>query len=154
MIALSVRQPWAYAITAGLKPIENRTWPTRHRGLLAIHASARWDGNDAAATVFKLSGQYVMKAPMSAIVGVVEVVGVHQSLTCVRPGRSRHTHPEGPFTCSPWAVGLGEFDGMWHWELANARQLAEPVECKGRLGLWPVAPEVEAAVLAQIGADA
>lgn len=142
MIALTVRQPWAYAIAAGLKPIENRTWTTRHRGLLAIHASARWDGPDAAARVFELSGQYVMKAPASAIVGVAELVDV-----CVaREGCE----------CGPWAI-----QGQCHWRLENARQLVEPVECKGRLGLWPLTPpgagglsEVERAVLAQIGANA
>lgn len=25
--AISVKQPWAYLLCAGIKPIENRTWP-------------------------------------------------------------------------------------------------------------------------------
>lgn len=37
--ALSVHQPWAWAICANHKPIENRTWATQHRGPLLIHAS-------------------------------------------------------------------------------------------------------------------
>jgi ASCH domain len=36
--ALSVRQPWAWLIVNGYKDIENRTWQTRHRGPLLIHA--------------------------------------------------------------------------------------------------------------------
>lgn len=47
-IALSIRQPWAWAIMHGGKRIENRTWPTRFRGRFCIHASkgvdrATWD---------------------------------------------------------------------------------------------------------------
>lgn len=36
---LSVRQPYASAILTGQKTEEYRSWPTNHRGLLAIHAS-------------------------------------------------------------------------------------------------------------------
>lgn len=39
MKALSVRQPWAWLIVHGHKPVENRNWRTKHRGLTAIHAS-------------------------------------------------------------------------------------------------------------------
>ena len=38
MKALTVLQPYAWAIVTGLKKIENRTWPTSHRGELLIHA--------------------------------------------------------------------------------------------------------------------
>jgi hypothetical protein len=36
---LSVRQPYATLICAGVKTIENRTWKTDYRGKLLIHAS-------------------------------------------------------------------------------------------------------------------
>jgi hypothetical protein len=35
---LSIRQPWAWLIVQGIKPVENRTWPTTFRGRLLIHA--------------------------------------------------------------------------------------------------------------------
>lgn len=38
MYALTIKQPWASAIMAGLKRVENRTWRTDYRGPLAIHA--------------------------------------------------------------------------------------------------------------------
>lgn len=41
MKALSLRQPWASLIADGRKTIETRTWRTRYRGPLAIHASLR-----------------------------------------------------------------------------------------------------------------
>jgi hypothetical protein len=43
MKALSVRQPWAWAILALGKDVENRSWRTEHRGPLLIHAPKRWD---------------------------------------------------------------------------------------------------------------
>lgn len=36
---LSVRQPYAALICAGVKTVENRTWKTDYRGRLLIHAS-------------------------------------------------------------------------------------------------------------------
>ena len=38
MYALTIHQPWAWAIMAGIKRVENRTWRTSHRGPLVIHA--------------------------------------------------------------------------------------------------------------------
>ena len=39
MLALSIRQPWAWLIVHGWKDIENRTWRTRVRGRFLIHAA-------------------------------------------------------------------------------------------------------------------
>lgn len=39
MMALSIRQPWAWLILHGQKDFENRDWPTRFRGRFLIHAS-------------------------------------------------------------------------------------------------------------------
>lgn len=38
MIALSIRQPWAWLIINAGKDIENRTWATRYRGRFLVHA--------------------------------------------------------------------------------------------------------------------
>lgn len=37
--AISIRQPWAWLILNGGKDIENRSWPTKFRGRVLIHAS-------------------------------------------------------------------------------------------------------------------
>ena len=36
--ALSLRQPWAALLAAGVKTVEVRTWPTGRRGKVLIHA--------------------------------------------------------------------------------------------------------------------
>lgn len=38
-MALSIRQPWAWAIIHAGKDVENRDWPTRFRGPVCIHAA-------------------------------------------------------------------------------------------------------------------
>lgn len=42
MKALSILQPWAWLIVNGYKPVENRTWATKFRGPLLIHAGKSW----------------------------------------------------------------------------------------------------------------
>jgi hypothetical protein len=74
--ALSLKQPWAYLVVHGHKPIENRTWSTSMRGRVLIHASMKTDlrGLDEAIAL----GIYVppLEAlPHGGIVGEVEVVG-------------------------------------------------------------------------------
>ena len=39
--ALTIRQPYAWLIVQGIKPVENRTWSTNYRGPLFIHAAVR-----------------------------------------------------------------------------------------------------------------
>jgi hypothetical protein len=46
MKALSIRQPWAWAVTEGHKTIENRRWATAYRGPLLIHAGKEFRLNE------------------------------------------------------------------------------------------------------------
>lgn len=41
--ALSIKQAWAWLICMGLKDVENRTWRTRERGQIFIHAGKAFD---------------------------------------------------------------------------------------------------------------
>jgi len=118
MRALTVRQPWAWAIIHGGKDIENRTWTNRHAtGRIAIHAGMGLDSFDDVPRGARRpkSGELVH----GAIIGVVDVVEV------VEKHRSK------------W------FGGPYGWVLANPRALPEPIPCKGCLGLWTVPRRIE-----------
>ncbi len=39
MKAISIRQPWAWLVIHGGKDIENRSWPTKFRGRVLVHAA-------------------------------------------------------------------------------------------------------------------
>jgi hypothetical protein len=120
MKALTVRQPWAHAVLYLGKTIENRTWPTAHRGPLLIHA-----GSSRAELAL---GTYPDGTPVppadrlvfGALLGVVEV------LDCVR------YEDLGGRRNDPWA------EGPWCWLLGNPRPLALPVPYRGTLGLFQV----------------
>lgn len=60
MKAISVRQPWADAILHFGKRIENRTWNTRYRGPLLIHAARQPAEDEDVARDFiaRASGQF------------------------------------------------------------------------------------------------
>lgn len=66
MKALSIRQPWAHRILHAGKDVENRSWPTRFRGHVLIHASKGVDADDRE-TVKRLN------MPLGGIVGVMEI---------------------------------------------------------------------------------
>lgn len=126
MPCISIRQPWAWAILYAGKDVENRSWPTKHRGSILIHVG-KWFRLDDVRKEFALfmarRGQFgtpgsdakmftEMRAQTGGIVGMATVVD------CVR-GHA-----------SPWAI-----PGQWHWVLADARPLPFHT-CPGRLGIF------------------
>lgn len=64
--ALTIRQPWAELILRGRKPYELRSWRTKYRGPLVIHAAMRVN-SDAARRL----GLNPEKLVTSAFIGVV-----------------------------------------------------------------------------------
>ncbi|GAB2964159.1 ASCH domain-containing protein [Saccharothrix stipae] len=133
MKTLSIRQPWAWAVAKGYKPVENRSRATTHRGPLAIHASKMWDRPEEhnLRTVVRRAradGHEVPKhlrgdLPYSDVGMVIAVVDVVDVCTAARTGERCN--------CGPWAHTYET-----HWRLDNARLLREPFPAKGRLGLW------------------
>lgn len=123
MKALTLRQPWAWAVTAGHKRIENRTWPpTLGPGeVFAIHAGAAVPAAADVDTVReRLRGRAAVPDEFvrGAIVAVARVSGTVTA------------------SSDPW------FTGPIGWVLEDVVPLVEPIPCRGLLGLWPVAPEL------------
>ena len=125
MRALSVRQPWAWAIFHAGKDVENRTWKNQHTmGSIAIHASRRTDPLDLLPPRTRHPEPEDLVS--GAIIGVVDVVGVVE----------RHR--------SKW------FAGPLGWVVRNPRAIRSPIHSSGHLGLWTLPPGVERRLLRQI----
>jgi hypothetical protein len=145
MMALTIRQPWAWAIAVAGKDVENRTWHTGYRGPLAIHAALAEDAPDsmpgAARRAYDVAafGQ-APAATLGAIIAVAELAGCHLRYDLNAECNERRI-------CSQWAV-----PAQWHWQLASVLVLARPVIVRGRLGLWPVPAVIARQVAAEIGA--
>jgi hypothetical protein len=113
--ALTVWQPWAWLIVSGYKDVENRSWATRHRGSLLIHAGLNkfWLTDTKLA---RIERKYRITLPRDfkrgGAVGIVEVTD------CVRRSRSRW-HQRG-------SIG---------WALRNPRLLPFR-HCKGAMSLF------------------
>jgi hypothetical protein len=126
MNALTIGQPYAHLIATGQKPIENRTWFTNHRGLLAIHAGKSRDWLD--------SGEDdVSMMAFGAIVAVARIVACLPKPDRVIPSWGRWTH----------LIDHEHANGPWCWVLENVRRLNTPIACRGAQGLWTVPTDVE-----------
>jgi hypothetical protein len=115
--ALSIRRPWANLIFAG-KTVENRTWPTGHRGELVVHGGKAWVPAGAAlAADLGLAGFDTPQTCPGGYLGTVRLVDVHLAEGC----------------CAPW--GQPE-PGTDHWVLADPAPFVAPIPGRGRLGLY------------------
>jgi activating signal cointegrator 1 len=128
MKTLTVHQPYAHLIAIGIKHIENRSWPTAHRGPLAIHAAkvAHPLDADTRADLARLGIIIPVDLKHGAIIAIVNVV------ECIEIDDLPDSLAADPFAFGPWC-----------WILADARLVA-PISCRGKLGLWNAPELIEA----------
>lgn len=127
MKTLSIKNPWAWLIAKGIKPVENRSWKTNFRGRIYIHASKKWDGSKVNPCLTLSNEQWhslnrntqdqlqEKKDILSgAIIGEVSIVD------CVK------NYP------SIWSV-----DNQYQWVLENPFMYDNPLRnVKGKLSFW------------------
>jgi hypothetical protein len=146
MKALSVWQPWASLLVAGIQHWETRSWNTDYRGILAIHATKRVPqpfedllkarSTPEAETLVKLMrqmGYYSLREmPMGKVIGLVTVKEVIPA--------------EDVIHILVWHAHLGDFSkGRFAWRLANPLKFQHPIQAKGAQGLWEWAMPAQAA---------
>jgi len=124
--AISLTQPWATLVALGLKPHETRSWPTRHRGPLAIHAAKGFppDARRFAADE-QAAGRIGAQLPLGAVLCVVNVTD------CLPP-------PAAATLITPRERSYGDYTpGRWAWLFSEVLQVfAPPIPARGALGLW------------------
>lgn len=146
LIATTLHQPWAslfvveyYAPDCG-KRDETRSWPTGHRGWLAIHAakgglSKRELADYCAEPLFRSAlARIGITQPSELPRGAVVAVGCLRS--CV-PTEERYPTP----TPADPNWHFGNFSpGRWAWQLDPIIALPEPIEASGHQKLWTWRP--------------
>ena len=117
MKAITICQPWAWAIARGIKTVENRTWRTWYAGSLLIHAgkSRTWFTGE------ELNDGTPEPAPSSCVFGAI--VAVCRIVGCVR-------------LTDPRVVGNLFAEGPWCLMLDDVRTLRDPIPWQGAQGLW------------------
>lgn len=149
MRAITVRNPWAWAIVSPDEPknVENRTqlgmWRRAAGETIAIHAGAQWSTRGATSPLVLDAYRRANGVALDllqpednefvhgAIIGTVRVDDVHEDAGC----------------CRPWGETIyEEADGtvrtvVVHLVLSEPR-VCEPIPCRGSLGLWTVPDDI------------
>lgn len=128
MKCISLWQPWASLLVAGVKKIETRSWLTGYRGPLYIHAAKKHDKDDL--DLLRYFNTVGLKQPESipfgAIVGRVDLVDCKPTET-IRD------------TISSVEYALGGFgNNRYGWITEKPVEFAQPVPFKGKQGLFEV----------------
>jgi len=153
MKALSLWQPWASAIAVRAKRIETRSWATKYRGPLLIHAASKRDALvvDGLPTAWQVGWQaalYPLGCPdaslsFGAIVAVCTLSDCRPTETFTIDELDRPRTRAGlPIGCIWTERMMGDFSkGRWGWVLTDIQPLRERIPWKGRQGLFDV-PEM------------
>lgn len=128
--SISVYQPWAELLVAGIKPIENRPRVSNHKGPLLIHAAKKFDAkwseklNEEA---LKLAKEHLKKVcsfptelPKGCIVGFVIQTGCVKPLDPIWP-----PHP----SCK-W------YEGQYGLLMEYPVKFTSPIPYTGRQGMF------------------
>jgi len=120
--AISIRQPWAWAILHAGKDVENRTWALPKKYLnrpILIHAGKNLDHEGMFAIPMQ---KYISKYSLYAL-DTGGIVGVTVFIDCTQRNSN-----------NAWAVY-----GQFNWRIDQARTRALPFfPCPGRLGFFEV----------------
>lgn len=139
MKAITIKQPWATLIALGEKKFETRSWKTKYRGPLAIHAGKSVDKEACEEMWIKdVLAEHGIKSWKQLPTGVILATTELKECYAVELNFCNDAVllKEGP-TLNGLEVKFGYYDeGRFAWELAKLNTLFEPIPAKGQLSLW------------------
>lgn len=124
MKVLSIKEPWASLIMNGTKKIETRSWKTKYRGEIYIHASLS-KAKITKPEVYELIKDMNFKCGyIICKCNLVECI--YMTDEYVNDMKTNHYEE---YICGHYEVG------RYAWIVEDVRVI-EPIEAKGKLGLW------------------
>lgn len=141
MKAISLLQPWASLVVLGYKKIETRSWNTKYRGEVLIHASlgkkksaielAQYNPIFYNALQTEVEFHGFDDLPFGAIIGKVNITG-----TVLIQTLFGQTIVE-PEDLSKTEEAFGEYkDGRFAWLLSDPVHFKKITPFKGSLNIW------------------
>lgn len=122
MKALTIKEPWASLIIEKYKKYEFRSWKTKYRGKILIHAGLSVEKN-----MMQRFKDYDISIKPGYIIGEATLTdcilvdeNFNKELRAIDPivyGRSNHAE-------------------TYAWKLEDIVKYEKPISCKGKLGLW------------------
>ena len=134
METLSLTQPWATLVAIGAKKWETRSWSTKYRGPLLIHAAKKFTRDDRALIMEWPFSEYIKEGtplPLGKILCRVDLVDV----ITTDGWMGRYSRSESESTQEEYRFG-NYTHGRFAWELRNPVKFDKPIPAKGSLGLW------------------
>ena len=141
--AITILEPWASLIACGAKKVETRSWPTKYRGPIAIHAAKSikaWHLNYAQEEPFwsALAMQHNITQGKNGIrYNPGCVIAIAELKYCLKINES-HVHylKEDQANGVNNEYAFGDYTlGRYAWVLANVRRI-EPIPAKGLQRIW------------------
>lgn len=139
MKAITILEPWASLIACGAKQIETRSWPTSHRGPIAIHAAKNMTHTDLAwkepmYSALKsqhndLEGHNTIQYHPGSIIAIANLVDCIRVTDLEMMFQIRDIYGKSE-------LAFGDFEpGRYGWILADVKRI-KPVAVKGMQRLW------------------
>jgi hypothetical protein len=138
--AISIKQPWAWAVARGHRKISSQMMSTAYRGPLLVHAAMRVDLGSCHSPLLRAAG-WDPQDPLATLGTVIAVAELADICTAEVEGTR--------CDCGPWAE-----PGTYHWRLTEVRALPRPMVSLGWLGLWEPQTTLVTDVLAMLAASA
>ena len=138
MRALTLKQPWLYAIEHLGKRVENRTWKIPYAlqcQWIALHAGKSKDKHEWEAVEIIHGEKINIPVPLGAITAVAK-------FSCVVALDSIDL--SDPDDIRKWAFG------PYVWMIGDLALLEFPIPCRGMLGPWTVPAEIEENIREQL----
>lgn len=115
---ISLHQPWASLIAHGQKTYETRSWSTKYRGSIAIHAAKKVPGNLLS---LPCTRELVPLGAVVAIADLVDCIEMSEEFIAAQSDLERSVGDWSP--------------GRFAWQLVNVRPIV-PIPAKGKQGLF------------------
>lgn len=123
MKVLTIKQSWAASIMQGDKRFEFRSWQTKYRGDLLIHAGKGIEKE----TIKRLKKYLPKELPLEKILGKVTLVDCVKMLQEFKEELLKEN--SDIYTKSSFKENYG-------WQIDNVQVFKESIETKGHLNLW------------------
>ena len=148
MKVISILQPWASLVVLGHKKIETRSWQTKHRGPLLIHASAakkpmsRSMMLDFQQEFFDLQLPKYETLPFGAIIGSVKVMEILPTETILKIEENKYAISVNVIRHLTWQFSkmeetFGDYSPRrFGWRLKDPLRFEKPTPAKGKLSIW------------------
>jgi hypothetical protein len=131
MKAITLTQPWATLVAIGAKQTETRSWSTRYRGPLAIHAAKGWTPEVVRTAMTEPYKRVLAEAGYKLFSHLPRAVIV---ATCTLTDCVPTSKFQGVDMLD---FAFGDFThGRWAWILKDVNRLEKPIPARGALSLW------------------